>query len=77
MSWTANNYVPELELSIKADISGDLVSSNDSSISPWYSKDCRYIRRCTSIQRISYSAYEAMAKDLSQSNEVITMFLIS
>ena len=25
------------------------------------------IRRCTSIQRISYSAYEAMAKNLSQS----------
>ena len=77
MSWIAKDYVPELELSIKGDISGDLVSANDSSIGLWYSKDCRYIRRCTSIQRISYSAYEAMAKDLSQSNEVITMFLIS
>ena len=42
MSWTAKDYAPELELSIKGDISGDLVSANDSSIGLWYSKDCRY-----------------------------------
>ena len=42
MSWTAKDYEPELELSIKADITGDLVSANDSSINPWYSKNCRY-----------------------------------
>ena len=42
MSWTAEDYASELELSIKSDISGDLVSANDSSIGLWYSKDCRY-----------------------------------
>ena len=42
MSWTAKDYATELELSIKSDISGDLVSANDSSIGLWYSKDCRY-----------------------------------
>ena len=42
MSWTAKDYEPELELSITSDITGDLVSANDSSIGLWYSKDCRY-----------------------------------
>ena len=44
MSWIAKDYAPELELSIKSDITGDLVSANDSSIGLWYSKGCRYYK---------------------------------
>ena len=45
MSWTAKDYAPELELHITSENTGDLVSSNGSSIGPWYSKDSIYHTR--------------------------------
>ena len=39
MSWTTKDYVPELELSITAGNTPELVI-HGSSIGPWYSKDC-------------------------------------
>ena len=39
MLWSAKDYVPELELSITSGNTPELVM-NDSSIGPWYSKDC-------------------------------------
>ena len=46
MSWTANDYIPDLELSITSNYPCELMPVNgdkrDGSIGPWYSKDCVY-----------------------------------
>ena len=44
MSWTANDYIPDLELSITSNYPSELMPVNGEkrggSIGPWYSKDC-------------------------------------
>ena len=40
-SWSANDYAPDLELSITSNNTPELVV-NGFSIGPWYSKDCMY-----------------------------------
>ena len=46
MSWTANDYIPDLELSITSNNPSELMPVNGDkrggSIGPWYSKDCVY-----------------------------------
>ena len=48
MPWYANNYAPDLELSITSNNPSELVSVNVDKrggwIGPWYSKDCVYHR---------------------------------
>ena len=46
MSWSANDYIPDLELSITSNYPSELMPVNGDkrggSIGPWYSKDCVY-----------------------------------
>ena len=46
MSWTANDYIPDLELSITSNYPSELMPVNGDkrggTIWPWYSKDCVY-----------------------------------
>ena len=46
MSWSANTYAPDLELSITSNNTSELMSMNDDSrsgsIGPWYACDCIY-----------------------------------